>query len=74
MLICAQNLYTKFSPEVCTQLQVCTQRLGFRLFSFLLHTHHNEAKMQSWRCTVFMITFANYAMAHVARKCDTNVT
>lgn len=29
--------------------------------------------MQSWRCTVFMITFANYAMAHVARKCDTNL-
>ena len=25
-----------------------------------------ESKMQGWRNTVFVITFVNYAMAHVA--------
>jgi sugar phosphate permease len=30
-------------------------------------------KMDAWRRTIFSITFVNYAMAHVARKCYTNV-
>ena len=33
----------------------------------------DEAAMQHWRKRIFMITFVNYAMAHVARKCYTNV-
>jgi len=33
----------------------------------------NEAAMQGWRRRIFLITFVNYAMAHVARKCYTNV-
>jgi sugar phosphate permease len=33
----------------------------------------NDAKMESWKRTIFLITFVNYAMSHVARKCYTNV-
>ena len=33
----------------------------------------NYAQMQQWRKRIFMITFVNYAMSHVARKCYTNV-
>jgi len=32
-----------------------------------------EAKKASWQRTVFALTFVNYAMAHIARKCYTNV-
>ena len=31
------------------------------------------AKLESWKRTVFFITFVNYAMSHFSRKCYTNV-
>ena len=33
----------------------------------------DEAKLESWKRTIFLVTFVNYAMAHFSRKCYTNV-
>jgi len=32
-----------------------------------------EAKLANWRKVVFFVTFVNYAMSHISRKCYTNV-
>jgi sugar phosphate permease len=32
-----------------------------------------EAKLASWRKVIFFVTFVNYAMSHISRKCYTNV-
>ena len=34
---------------------------------------NDSAKKASWQRTVFFVTFVNYAMSHISRKCYTNV-
>jgi OPA family glycerol-3-phosphate transporter-like MFS transporter 1/2 len=34
---------------------------------------NNAAKLASWQKVVFLVTFVNYAMSHISRKCYTNV-
>ena len=39
----------------------------------LLGESDDEAKLSSWRKVIFFVTFVNYAMSHISRKCYTNV-
>ena len=33
----------------------------------------NDNKKAKWQRVVFLVTFVNYAMSHISRKCYTNV-
>ena len=39
----------------------------------LLGESDNEKKLAAWRAVIFFVTFVNYAMSHISRKCYTNV-
>ena len=32
-----------------------------------------QQRLGSWRKVIFLVTFVNYAMSHISRKCYTNV-
>merc|ERR1719482_1272844 len=39
----------------------------------LLGGEEAEKKKASWQVIIFAVTFVNYAMSHISRKCYTNV-
>jgi len=63
----ARSVMRFFVPPI-TLHPATTTTLGEPLLG-----EQSVASLASWRRTIFLVTFVNYAMAHVTRKCYTNV-